>query len=77
MIKTFVKDYPLIHLGLGLIGNTLFVIGSILFLERFSAWHHVAVVIFIVGSLGMLLGAIGKALTDLDKARHDRSGNRG
>jgi hypothetical protein len=67
-MKIFVKDYPYIHLGLGLAGNMLFVAGSILFLQRFSSWHHVAVLIFIVGSFGMLLGSVGKAVTDLDAA---------
>lgn len=43
-------------------------IGSVLFLKSFSAWHHVAVIIFIIASFGMLLGAIGKAVTDLDEA---------
>ncbi len=77
MLKTFVRNYPYIHLCLGLIGKTLFLIGSVLFLQRFSAWHHVAVVIFIVGSFGMLLGAVGKAVTDLDTiARNGRGKHR-
>lgn len=72
MFTSFVRNYPYIHLGLGLVGNMLFFVGSILFLDRFSAWHHAAILMFIVGSSGMLLGAIGKAVTELEAARRDR-----
>jgi len=76
MLRTIVRNYPYIHLGLGLIGNSLFAIGSILFLQRFSAWHHVAVLLFIFGSFGMLLGAIGKALTEFEAHWGDRATKR-
>ena len=72
MLRAFVRNYPYIHLGLGLIGNSLFAIGSILFLQRFSAWHHAAILMFIFGSFGMLIGAIGKAVTEFESHRKDR-----
>lgn len=68
MLRTFIRDYPYIHLGLGLIGNTLFVIGSILFFKIFADWYTVAVWCFVIGSALMLVGAAGKALTDLEQA---------
>ncbi|MAX00852.1 MAG: hypothetical protein CMN72_14675, partial [Sphingomonas sp.] len=64
-MKTLIRDYPYIHLGLGLIGNAMFLIGSILFFREFDAWYHVAVWLFVLGSAGMLIGALGKAATDI------------
>nr|WP_246587061.1 YrhK family protein [Stakelama flava] len=69
-----IRDYPHIHLALGLIGNTLFLIGSVLFFKRFDAWYHIAVWLFVLGSAGMLIGAIGKAVTDIVNAREKRTG---
>ena len=61
MLRTLVHDYPYIHLGLGLIGNVCFLIGSVLFFQQFSAWYDTAVWLFVIGSAGMLIGAVGKA----------------
>lgn len=72
MLKTIARDYPHIHLGLGLIGNSLFVIGSVLFFKPFSAWYSFAVWCFVIGSTLMLVGAIGSAATDIEQARMNR-----
>jgi hypothetical protein len=72
MFKEIVHKYQYVHLALGLIGNTLFVIGSILFFQRFSAWHHVAVWIFVFGSAGMWIGAVGKAIVEWDRKEKQR-----
>lgn len=66
-IGTALRDFPWVHLGLGLAGNTLFVIGSVMFF-----WESVktlAIWLFIFGSLGMLLGSIGELLVRIDKRR--------
>ncbi|MHA6717849.1 YrhK family protein [Sphingomonas sp. RS6] len=72
MFRQFIRKYQYIHLGLGLIGNTLFVVGSILFFERFSAWHHLAIWLFVFGSCGMWIGSFGKAIVELERARAGR-----
>ncbi|MDQ2758517.1 MAG: YrhK family protein [Actinomycetota bacterium] len=62
------RDFPWVHLGLGLMGNTLFVIGSVMFF-----WPSVktpAVWLFVIGSLGMLLGSVGELLVRIEKRRH-------
>jgi len=72
MLKTIIHDYPQIHLGLGLVGNLLFFVGSILFFPRFEAWQTAGVWMFVIGSAGMLIGSIGKAFTDIETARQRR-----
>lgn len=64
-IKILVQDYSWVHLSLGLLGNTLFFIGSILFLPIFPSWYTFAVWLFIIGSLLMLVGALGRLLVDV------------
>ncbi len=73
MIRTLVTDYQYIHLGIGIIGNSLFVIGSILFFDQFKSLHHLAVWLFTLGSAGMLAGALGKAAKDVYEAERDGS----
>ncbi|GGK54606.1 YrhK family protein [Salinarimonas ramus] len=60
-----VRDYPYVHLAIGIFGNTAFLVGSVLFFERFSHWHHTAVWLFVIGAAGMLVGALGKAAKDI------------
>ena len=60
MLKTVLRDYGWIHLGLGLAGNVTFFIGSILFLPALESWKTVGVWLFIVGSFLMLVGAAGE-----------------
>ena len=66
-VGTALRDFPWVHLGLGLIGNTCFVVGSVLFF-----WPEVktlAIWLFVVGSLGMLLGSVGELLVRIEKRR--------
>lgn len=69
-MRTFIRDYEWIHIGLGLIGNTSFFVGSILFLWKSAmlagTW------LFIIGSLGMLIGSVGSAVV-----RYEERGQRG
>lgn len=59
MLKDFVREFQTLHLVIGVAGNLVFFVGSVLFV-----WHStemLAIWLFIVGSLGMLLGAVGQA----------------
>ncbi|NCP19758.1 MAG: hypothetical protein GW855_11440 [Erythrobacter sp.] len=59
-LRLIVKDYGWIHTSIGLIGNVLFVIGSVLFLPSFSSLQTLGVWLFIVGSFLMMIGAAGQ-----------------
>lgn len=66
-IGTALRDFPWVHLGLGLMGNTFFLVGSVLFF-----WESVktlAIWFFVLGSLGMLLGSVGELLVRVEKRR--------
>lgn len=65
-LATLVWRFPQVHLAIGLVGNILFVVGSVLFMaERQGA----GVACFLTGSVGMLLGALGEAMRVLAKRR--------
>ncbi|MGB7817212.1 MAG: YrhK family protein [Ornithinibacter sp.] len=67
-VGTALRDFPWVHLGLGLFGNALFVIGSVMFF-----WESVKTLgiwLFVFGSLGMLLGSVGEFLVRIEKRRH-------
>lgn len=66
-IGAVLRAFPWVHLGLGLLGNTLFVVGSVMFF-----WESVktlAIWLFVLGSLGMLLGSCGELLVRVEKRR--------
>jgi hypothetical protein len=68
-LRTIVKEYQWIHLVLGIMGNITFLIGSILFLSE--SLQHAGTWMFIVGSIGMLIGNLGSALVKYEnKKRH-------
>ncbi|XAS76485.1 YrhK family protein [Dermatophilaceae bacterium Sec6.4] len=67
-IGTALRDFPWVHLGLGLTGNTLFVIGSVMFF--WASVKTLAIWLFVFGSLGMLLGSVGELLVRIEKRRH-------
>lgn len=58
-IRQFVDDYPYVHLGLTVLGNAVFVVGSALFLVEMRTPGTWA---FLLGSAAMLLGSIGTLL---------------
>jgi len=60
-------DFPWVHLGLGLGGNTLFFVGSIMFF--FESVKTLAIWLFVIGSLGMLLASIGELLVRIERRR--------
>ncbi len=68
-LQELVHDFPWVHTGLGLVGNASFVVGSVLFL--WESTKTVGVWLFIVGSVGMLLGSIGDAAVIHARREHD------
>ena len=59
-LRVIVKDYGWIHTSIGLVGNVLFVIGSVFFLPSFSSVETLGVWLFIIGSFLMMIGAAGE-----------------
>lgn len=66
-IGTALRDFPWVHLGLGIAGNALFVVGSVLFF--WVSTETVAIWFFVIGSLGMLIGSIGEMFVRIEKRR--------
>lgn len=80
-LRTLVQDYGWIHLGIGLSGNFLFAVGSVLFLPDLGKvglfwadaavkWKTVGVWLFIVGATLMLIGSIGSLLLSIYENNH-------
>lgn len=65
-LSALVWRFPQVHIAIGLVGNTLFVAGSVLFM---LGRQDTGVICFLTGSIGMLLGALGEAVRVLGKRR--------
>ncbi|WMI62058.1 YrhK family protein (plasmid) [Streptomyces rochei] len=63
--RYLLQDFPFLHLVIGGFGNTTFLVGSVFFL--FPSLERIALWLFVLGSLGMLVGTIGEAFV-----RHER-----
>lgn len=75
-VRTIVEDYDWIHTAVGLLGNLLFVVGSVLFLWRST--KDVGVWVFIAGSSFMFVGSAGDASIKLgNHFGHDFGSRRG
>lgn len=59
-LRTFFHEFEWIHVGLGLLGNLSFLIGSVLFL--FDGMMTAGTWFFVVGAFGMLVGSVGSAV---------------
>ncbi|GHF32562.1 hypothetical protein FHX82_005159 [Amycolatopsis bartoniae] len=59
-MRSFIREFPTVHLVIGVIGNVIFFVGSVLFLWSWA--EQLAIWLFIIGSFGMMLGAIGQAI---------------
>lgn len=66
-VSRMVRDFPWVHLGIGLFGNAAFVVGSVLFF--FKSTQTLAIWVFVVASAGMLVGSLGQLLVRIDRAR--------
>lgn len=62
MVRTLVQDYENIHTVVGMIGNLLFVVGSVLFFRAFEQYYTLAVALFVAGSAFMFIGSLGNGL---------------
>lgn len=71
-LRTLVHDYPWFHRWMGLVGNALFVVGSVFFL--FKGLVITGTWIFIGASLGLMLDSIGEKLTKHEDERRGRLG---
>ena len=66
-LREFVREYEWIHTSLGLLGNSAFFIGSVLFL--FESLKTAGVWLFIIGAFGMLVDTVGSAIIKLERRR--------
>lgn len=62
LLRTLVQDYEHIHTAIGIIGNLLFVVGSVLFFKALEQYYTLAVSLFVIGSAFMLVGSLGSGL---------------
>ena len=58
-IAAFVRTFPSVHNGIGLLGNGLFVVGSVLFIAE---QQDVGLWFFLTGSIGMFIGSLGNLI---------------
>jgi hypothetical protein len=62
MLRTLINDYDYIHISIGVCGNLLVVVGSVLFFPDLHQFETLGVWMFIFGSFMMFIGALGEAL---------------
>lgn len=70
-VRSFLEEFPWIHLGIGIFGNLTFVVGSVLFL--YANLEPVGVWLFIIGSSGMLVGSFGELLVRIERRVRGRA----
>jgi hypothetical protein len=70
-VRVFVRDFPWIHLGLGLVGNVAFFVGSIFFL--WESTKLAGIWLFIVGAGGMMIGSLGQLFVWIEEHRERRA----
>jgi len=73
LIRTLVLDYEHVHTAFGIVGNLLFVVGSVLFYKAFDQYYALAVSLFVIGSTLMLIGSLGNGLRRLWEHREQAS----
>lgn len=66
-IGTVLHKFPWVHLGLGILGNTAFFVGSIFFL--YESLKTEGIWLFVIGSFGMLVGSLGQLLVSVERKR--------
>lgn len=76
MVRILVQDYEYIHTIIGVIGNLLFVVGSVLFFKAFEQYYTLAVALFVVGSTFMFIGSLGNGLRRWWQRRDNESPSR-
>lgn len=68
-LAAFVRRFPQVHQGIGLLGNALFITGSVFFLLQ---QHHTGTLAFLAGSFGMFVGQFGEIIRGLGRRRLER-----
>jgi len=76
LIRTLVLHYEHVHTAIGIAGNLLFVVGSVLFYKAFDQYHALAVSLFVIGSAFMLVGSLGNGLRRLLVRREQEPSSR-
>ena len=74
MLGQVIRDYPYVHTIIGIMGNLMFVVGSVLFFKVFDVWYSLAVWLFVLGSTFMLVGAVGEGLIRMIEHRERQAG---
>lgn len=69
-LGTVLREFPWVHLGIGLVGNATFFVGSIMFFSQ--SLKTVAIWLFVLGSLGMLIGSLGELFVRIEKRREGK-----
>jgi hypothetical protein len=72
-VRTLVGKYGHIYTIVGITGNVLFVVGSILFFKEFDRFYTFGVWMFVLGSFCMLIGTLGTALGRLYERGEEKS----
>jgi hypothetical protein len=70
-VRSFVHDFPWFHRWMGLVGNALFVIGSVFFL--FDRLVIAGTWIFVGASLGLLADSVGEKLRTREEELRGKS----
>jgi YrhK-like protein len=71
MIRDFLHDYPWFHRWMGLVGNTLFVVGSVFFL--FDRLVIPGTWIFVGASFGLMVDSVGEKVAKYEDDRRRTS----
>lgn len=66
-LGTALREFPWLHMGLGILGNTAFLVGSVFFF--FESLKTAGIWLFVIGSAGMLVGALGQLLVTIERQR--------
>ena len=73
-LSLLLKRFEWIHTTLGIVGNALFVTGSVLFL--YQSLQTAGTWLFITGSSLMLIGALGSGIVKIWRAEENHQGHR-
>ncbi|MEN3794322.1 YrhK family protein [Fulvimarina sp. MAC3] len=74
MLQRLVRDFSFIHTGISVLGNAAFVLGSIFFFKAFESYYTLAVWLFVIGSSGIFVGALGEFAKRVYEALEKRRG---
>ena len=72
-LPALLHDFPWVHLGIGLLGNAAFVVGSAMFF--FKSTETAAIWVFVLASAGMLIGSLGELFVRIESRRLAQPGD--